>query len=323
MAAANTVITVTMNTAIDRVLKVPGFVVGGHLQAELVSQTPAGKGVNVARALARLGRCSTATGFVGEDQAAGFKASLDAADGSGRVDSQLIPVRGSTRESITVVDPTTQTDTHLRMRGYTVTADDLSRLSQTLGRLVDAGDVVAFTGSLPEGMDRSALIGLITQSQAAGGRVVLDLNGQDLGAVLKSVKQPTWMVSPNRGEFMEAVGGETGSDVSSLVAAAREACGVCGRVLLSMGEAGALMVTPSAVFKGVCQVAPGRVINTVSAGDCLLAGELDAQLRGFTPQDALRQGLAVATASTFNHESAMFNQQDVTALVASTEIETL
>lgn len=320
MAAADTVITVTMNTAIDRVLKVSEFEVGGHLRAELVSQTPAGKGVNLTRAMARLGRSSTATGFVGEDQAACFADSLSETQGPGRVDSQLIPVPGPTRENLTIVDPTTKTDTHLRMRGFSVNDEDLTRLSETIRRLATDGAVVIFTGSLPEGMDGSALSGLIASTQQSGARIVLDLNGKDLGAVLASLKQPVSMVSPNRDEFVQAMGGPVESDIQSLAGSARQACQRAGWVLVSMGEAGALLATESAVFKGVCEAQPGRVVNTVSAGDCLLAGVLDAQIKGLEPQDALRHGLSAATASTFHHPSAEFDLNDVKTLSASTSI---
>jgi 1-phosphofructokinase family hexose kinase len=60
-----TVVTVTLNTSVDRTIEVPRFAVGGHLKGRLVRVQAAGKGVNVARCLARLGVPSVVTGFVG------------------------------------------------------------------------------------------------------------------------------------------------------------------------------------------------------------------------------------------------------------------
>ncbi len=323
MAEAPTLITVTMNTAIDRVLIVPGFKAGSHLRAEVVSHSPAGKGVNVARALARLGQPVTATGFVGKSEAEQFATSLQSSENSGRIKYQLIPVPGRTRENITIVDPDTHTDTHLRTRGYTVSPADLSQLSTRISQHSRTGVIVIFTGSLPTGMDDGALIELITTAQQAGARVVLDLNGQTLAAVLSSLTQPAWMVSPNRTEFAEAVGLDAEASEDALLTAARRVSQQAGWMLVSLGGDGALIVTESGTFKGRCHIQADRVINTVSAGDCLLAGVLDARQRGLSPQVALSQGLAVATASTFHHSPARFEQRDVDDLLQTISVETL
>jgi fructose-1-phosphate kinase PfkB-like protein len=68
MGVIESVITVNLSTAIDRVLEVPDFRIGGHARVRQISRYPAGKAINVSRALARLGRTSIATGFVGQHE---------------------------------------------------------------------------------------------------------------------------------------------------------------------------------------------------------------------------------------------------------------
>ncbi len=316
-----------MNTASDRVLRVPGFAVGGHLQAEAVSHTPAGKGINLARALARLGRSNIATGFVGQGEAERFEAFLSSGEGFGRgfgrVNCQLLSVRGPTRENITVVDPDAGTDTHLRTQGYEVAEHDLARLSTKIGLLSREGAVFVFAGSLPEGMDDAALAGLVHQAQSGGADVVLDLDGRALGNVLGSLGKAVWMISPNRKEFAEAMGldGEVGFE--PLLKAARSVRKRAGWVLVSMGREGGLLVTESGAYRGVCEVDPSRVVSTVGSGDCLVAAVIDAHLRGLKPDEALRRGLVVATASTFTVNPAEFDMKDVRELVESARIEAL
>ncbi len=323
MSGTATVITVTMNTAIDRVLRVPGFEVGGHLPAQAVSHTPAGKGVNLARALARLGRSTIATGFVGQGEAGRFEAFLSAGEGLGRVTNQLLSVRGPTRENITVVDPDGGTDTHLRTQGYELTGNDLARLSTKVGLLSREGAVFVFAGSLPVGMDHDALAALVRKAQWGGADVVLDLDGGALGDVLGAVGKAVWMISPNRKEFAQAMGHSGEMAFDEVLEAARSAGARAGWVLVSMGSEGGLLVTESGAYRGVCEVDHSRVVSTVGSGDCLVAAVVDAHLRGLGPSEALGRGLAVATASTFNAYPADFDLEDARELAGLARVEEL
>ena len=58
------IVTVTLNAAIDRTLLVPNFQLGQRHRASLGFASAGGKGLNVARALRRLGVPVVATGFV-------------------------------------------------------------------------------------------------------------------------------------------------------------------------------------------------------------------------------------------------------------------
>jgi len=59
------IITVTLNTAIDKTLEVPNFRIGRRHRSVAQATMPGGKGVNVARAIKLLGRPVIATGFAG------------------------------------------------------------------------------------------------------------------------------------------------------------------------------------------------------------------------------------------------------------------
>lgn len=317
------VITVTLNTAIDRVLVVPGFKAGGHLEAKVVSDSPAGKGVNVAKALARLGRPVTATGFVGKGEAPQFESLLASHENKAPIENQLIPVSGRTRENITIVASEARTDTHLRTQGYEPAADDIIHLTTSLRELSQPGRVVVFTGSLPSGVNDAGLLRLIETVQQRGADVVLDLNGNTLAAVLNSSRQPFSMISPNHTELAETVGHESEIDEQAMLDAARGLRQQAGWLLVSRGRDGAWLLAGSDVYHGVCNVDADRVVNTVSAGDCLLAGVLDTKLQGLPPDQALRQGLAIATASTFHHSPACFEQPDVDALLETVVVTTV
>ena len=325
MARSSTVITVTLNTAIDRVLQAPGFKVGAHQVAEPLSLTPAGKGINLSRALARLGRTNVATGFVGKAEADRFERLLRCGEGLGRVNNQLLSVAGPTRENITVIDPDAATDTHLRTRGYVLDATDVGRMSTKIGLLSREDTVVVFAGSTPEGADAKTVAQLAEVAQTGDAQVVLDLDGPLLSGVVAELEQPIWMISPNRKELASAIGHAQQDElgVQELLQAVRGMTDRCGWVLVSLGADGGLLVTEQGAWRGKCEFDPGRVASTVGGGDCLVAAAIDARLKGLDPENVLRRSLAVATASTLHLNPAEFELAEVQSLMESAEIEAL
>jgi len=181
------VITVTLNPALDRALEVKDFRVGDHARAVLRALVPAGKGINVARGVARLGGRATACALVGRGEMERFRAVLEA-DGASHI---LCAVRGVTRTNTTILDPAGGTTTHLREEGFTVRAAELERLRRRLVRAVAearaAGPVsVAFCGSLPRGLKTSDWLGLLAACRRAGASVLVDTSGEPLRAALQT-----------------------------------------------------------------------------------------------------------------------------------------
>ena len=97
MTMPDHVITINLNTAIDRVLEVPKLIAGAHAKGKQISRYPAGKAINVSRALSRLKCDSVATGFVGQGEAGMFEQFLRDTKPGGII-CQLLSVRGQTRE---------------------------------------------------------------------------------------------------------------------------------------------------------------------------------------------------------------------------------
>ncbi len=208
------VITVTLNTAIDRIIETPGLAVGAHLVGRRIARQPTGKGVNVSRALAALGVESIATGFVGEDELAAFEKLGD----DRRIRPQFLAVPGQTRENITLIDPEHGAETHVRTEGPAVTERDVDRLRRKLNLIAKPGTLVVFAGSLPPGMQAADAVGLIEQAASAGAAIALDCAPVAMAAVMH---HPLWLAKCNRAEFAEILG-EPLPDEDALMAAGRQ-----------------------------------------------------------------------------------------------------
>jgi len=185
-----TIITVTLNTSVDRTLEVPRLAVGGHLKGRLLRLQPGGKGVNVSRCLAALGVPSIITGLVGSTELGLFRASFAGTPAT----VELVPIAQPTRTCTTLLDPELGTDTHIREQGPTVTPQEIAALGARLRTLASPDALVVFCGSLPPGMDNAHLTGLIATCRECGAQVAADLNGPQLAAAL-AAGQPS--AAPN------------------------------------------------------------------------------------------------------------------------------
>ena len=280
---------VGFNPAIDRVLEAPGFAVGLHCHARLVSCQPAGKAANVARVLGTLGAHVRLVGFVGSGDRELFRDSFRGLP----VDVDLTPVDAPTRVNTTVLDPDTGTETHIREYGRGIDRDELEAFADDYIRNADTtpDDWVVFAGSLPHGLDPGIVAGIVKELTVEELRVAVDASGPLLHH-LRNARLD--LLKPNREELGELLGRSVSAD-QPLAGPAREAAaaGLGGvRLLVSDGARGAGVFTRDAAWWG--RPAPGDARSTVGAGDALLAGYLAAETGGYPPAACLRRALAAA-----------------------------
>lgn len=283
------VVTVTIHTAIDRVLEVPGFRPGAHQRGKLLARVPAGKGVNVARILSSLGVRGIATGFVGRAEMEEYE--LLFADSP--FYPQFLAVDGTTRANITLIDPETNEETHIRDEGFTLTESDRARLRQKVNLLAAKDRIMVFAGSVPRDVPIDYAVELVDLALARKARVVVDGPGALLHAL---ADRPLWLVKPNRDELAEMSEADV-TDDDALVRVAGEMARNVHVLIVSSGAAGGYLFIDDAVMLGQVSVEKSRIKSAVGCGDALLAGFLVGQLRGESVKDSYRYALAVATAA--------------------------
>jgi len=307
-----TIVTVTLNTSVDRTLEVPRFEVGGHLKGRAVRVQPAGKGVNVARCLARLGVPSVVTGLVGVRERELFREALAgtlAAD-------ELVAVADATRTNTTILDPELGTNTHIRETGFQVQEAEFEALCGKLRGLASADALVTFCGSLPPGIAPRGIGRLLAACQERGARVAADLNGSELGVA--AAARPL-LIKPNVEELAELLGRDLASATEAeLLGAARSLCDRVGTVLLTRGKDGALAVSQGTALAGSAEV--GAVRNTVGCGDAFLAGYLAGLWRGAAPEECLGQAVACGAASALADAAGQIEPRQVAELMERVEV---
>jgi 1-phosphofructokinase family hexose kinase len=229
---APTIVTVTLNPALDRTLSVPQLLPGAIHRARLVRQDWGGKGINVSRTLRNLGIASRVVALLGgvtgellhnRLQQEGF-------------DVAAIPAGGETRQNITLRDDSSGLYTKLNEPGPVMAVQDEVAISAFIEQRVQPGDIWVFSGSLPAGASADLYARLIAVVQQRNAYAVLDTSGAALRLGLAA--QPL-LIKPNGDEAAEALGvAIAGDDEHSAAALALHEHGV-RYVLLTCGAQGA------------------------------------------------------------------------------------
>jgi 1-phosphofructokinase len=278
------IVTLTLNPSVDRTVEVDALVRGAVLRARSSRVDPGGKGVNVARALAANGRKTCAVLPAGGWEGEQLAALLSPHD----IAVVLVPVAGSVRANVSVVEPD-GTVTKLNEPGPTLTAAEVEAVTAATVTAAAAAEWVAVSGSLPPGAPVDVYARLVRRLRLAGVRVAVDSSGPPLAAALAAAPD---LVKPNREELAEA----TGRSIATLgdVLAAAEQLRRRGprTVLASLGADGALLVDGDGAYHG--EAAVPRPRSAVGAGDALLAGFLAG---GGSGPGALTEALAWGAAA--------------------------
>ncbi|HYR64293.1 MAG TPA: 1-phosphofructokinase [Actinomycetota bacterium] len=280
------IVTVTPNPSLDRTVEVESLIRGAVLRAHTATVEAGGKGVNISRALAAHGLATRAVLPSGGAEGAQLAALL-AIPG---VDVVLVPVAGSVRANISVVEPD-GTVTKINEPGPVLSAGEIDALVAAARRAAGGSQWVAASGSLPPGTPTDFYARLIERLAPAGCRIAVDSSGEPL---LRALPLGPDVVKPNREELAEAVGRAIVTLGDAVDAAERLHEKGPRSVLASLGADGAILVDASGALHGE---APVEVpLSAVGAGDALLAGFLAGG--GMGPL-ALAEGLAwgAATAS--------------------------
>lgn len=295
------IITVTFNPAIDKSTSVPVLMPEKKLRCGDPVFEPGGGGINVARAIKKLGGEATAFYLAGGYAGQAF---VDLLKAEG-VESVVTPIAGNTRENFIVLESASGQQYRFGMPGPEISETEWRDCLNRLELAKDA-DMIVVSGSLPKGVpdDVYLMIGAIAQRNNA--RLIIDTSG---AALKKAVQAGVYLLKPNLGELASLVGKED-IDIELVDDAAREVIrsGQCEVVVVSMGAAGAMVVTKD-IAEHIFPPAV-RIKSTVGAGDSMVAGMVWSIAQNKSIQDAVRYGVACGTAATMNEGTALCRKKD-------------
>ncbi len=249
-----------------------------------------GKGVNVSQVLWGLGIENTALGFV-----AGFTGQ-EIEEGLERLGcrTDFVHLReGHSRINIKVK---AREESEINAVGPRVDEQSLDILSEKLSK-IEKNDMFVLAGRTPRGVPEDMFARLLEKLPYRETKVIVDTTGQML---LNLLPYRPFLIKPNLNELSELFNENfSPSDKDQLTWAANKLQDKGARnVLISLASEGAMLVTEEG--RVYSRKAPnGVVVNSVGAGDSMVAGFIAGYLDKQNYEDAFAMGLAAGSASAF------------------------
>lgn len=281
--------TVTFSPSIDYSMFLDNLEKGKINRSKKEIVRPGGKGINVSIILTKLRVSNVATGFIGGFTGEFVKHELNQ---SGIV-NDFIEVPGSiTRINIKINE---KEETAINGNGFKIEKKFMNELIDKIAD-IDSDDIVVISGSLPKFEDKNSFDLFLKELNNRKLKFVLDISGNKL---IDSLKYHPFLVKPNKEELEEALGIKINNNEDLLTASYKLLELGASNVIVSLGKNGAFMIGKD--LKPIyAKPYEGKFIDSVGAGDSLVAGFLYEYLNSGNLNKALKCGVNVGAATAYS-----------------------
>lgn len=312
------ILTITLNPAVDVATHVPAVIAGPKLRCAAPQYDPGGGGVNVARAVQKLGGAAQSLLAVGGPMGQRL-VTLLAAEG---VPALPIVVSGETRQSFAVTDDATGAQYRFGVPGERLTTQDADRLLTEIAAQTTPNSYVVISGSVAPGLPEDMQSRIIAIAAEKHARVVVDTSGRALDRLIKDPTTPLHLLRIDQQEASEAANHpmDTLND-SVAFAADLVARDVAEIIVTGRGAEGSVLVSRDQRL--VCHAPQVAVRSKIGAGDAFVGAMTLALARGSTADAALKWGVAAASATVSTEATALCDLAQAQACYDQCRIEAL
>lgn len=280
--------TLTLNPALDYDMYIKEDLKTEHLNlADKVNYRAGGKGINVSKVLKNLDVESVAIGYT-----AGFTGNFIIEDlKKDGIKSEFVELDGNTRINVKV----NGNDKETEITGVSpiISEEKLKLLMEKVSHLKD-GDILVLSGSIPESISKT-IYKELSEKIKTNVEIVLDTRGN----LLQNNIHNNFFIKPNihelRDMFNEKL--ETKQEIVKKCSFFLER-GV-KNVIISRGGDGALLVNKDFVLEA--SVPKGELINSIGAGDSMVAGFIAGHEKGMSTEDSFRLAVAAGSATAYSY----------------------
>ncbi len=298
------IVTLTVNPSLDKSTSFSGLVPEQKIRCETPRYDAGGGGINVSKAIARLGGESlcvfTSGGSIG--------LMLEQHIKQEGIVAKVIATQNLTRENFIAQDTNTNAQYRFGFSGSEITAIEKENIIKTIQELKPKFLVVS--GSLNEGLPTDFYKHIINLAKASGSKVIIDTSGE---ALQKALEAGVYLVKPNVGELAKLIG-VAKLEMEEVEAAAKKLIekGSAEIVVVSLGSQGAVLVTPY-----LTEFIPAPHVvkkSTVGAGDSMVGAMVWALLQNKSLKEVVQWGVACGSAATMNEGTQLFKNEDAKQL---------
>ncbi|QTB27768.1 1-phosphofructokinase [Lysinibacillus sphaericus] len=303
--------TLTLNAAIDQVYELDSLMIGQTNRVLQKSQQGGGKGVNVARVIASLGGEVSIGGFVGGLNGSKIAELLQEEN----LQTDFVQIVEESRICLTIINQQTNEMSELLEVGPTIHEQEWIKMLSWIETQAEHATYFVLSGSLPQGIQKTAYATIIKLLKEKGIRVALDTSGD---ALKKGITAIPFIIKPNKDEIAQLIGRSALTQEDLVHTGVKLQKMGIEHVCFSLGEQGALFVHPSGVYK---VNAPSiNVVNTVGSGDAFLGGLIYKLSHGADHTEAYKWAVACGSANAAHNEIAKVQRKNVEKLIDEIQI---
>ena len=299
------IITVTFNPAIDKLSSVPVLIPEKKLYCTAPAFEAGGGGVNVSRAIKKLGGHSVALYLAGGHTGKLFTRMLQ----EEHVESIVTETQGYTRENLIILETASNQQYRFGMPGANILEAEWQDCLKNIDHLPGVEWIVA-SGSLPPDIPTDIFARIARIARRKNAKIIVDTSGE---ALKEAVHEGVYLIKPNLSELSSLVGNDE-LHIESVDDVARQVIkkGNCEVIVVSMGQTGAMLVTRDLVKQIIPP--PVKRKSTVGAGDSMVAGIVLQLSENKSLLEAVQYGVACGTAATMNPGTQLCNKEDANQL---------
>ena len=296
------VVTLTMNPAVDKSTTAGRVTAEDKLRCSDPSFEPGGGGINVSRAMSKLGGSSTSIVPAGGHTG---KTLVELLDREG-FKAEDLTIAGPTRENLTVLDQSAGVQYRFVMPGPEVTDEELKKIERKISGLSSKTDYLVVSGSLPSGVDPDFYARIIETAGEAGVKTILDTSGEPLK---RALAEGVFLIKPNIGELVRLADRDLGEEPMQ-VEFARDLIdrGNVEVVVISLGAGGAFLVTKDSSLHFRSPTVP--VVSKVGAGDSMVAGITYGLAQDWSLDESVRLGVAAGASAVMTPGTELCRKED-------------
>ena len=281
--------TVTFNPSLDYIIRLDTFTAGTINRTKYEQILGGGKGINVSIVLQNLGIKSTALGFI-----AGFTGQeIERQLTSFGCQSDFIHLpEGSSRINVKIK---AGEETEINGQGPRISQAALQELFDRLDQL-QPDDTLVLAGSIPNTLPDDIYERIMQRLEGRGIHIVVDAT---CNLLLNVLKYHPALIKPNNHELGEMFGVVLKTPEEIITYAKKLQEKGATNVLISMAGDGAILLTKDGdVYR--CPAPKGTLVNSVGAGDSMVAGFLTGWEETRSLEKAFYLGVATGSASAFS-----------------------
>lgn len=300
------IVTLTLNPALDKSTAIDYVVPEHKLRCDEPKFEPGGGGINVSRAIHKLGGTSKALYLVGGYTGRFFQQLLTEEG----LNHRPIPTAGMTRESFSVLERASGQQYRFSVPGPAIQEDEWRQLLATLRDLDPAPAYIVASGSLPPGVPQQIYREIAEIADGINAHFVVDTWGPPLKAALA---EGVYLIKPNMRE-LGILAGHTIENELEMEAVAMDviARGQSRVVVVSLGAGGAMLFTEEGWEHIRAPTVP--IASKVGAGDSMVGGIVLSLARGNSLHQAVQYGVAAGAAAVMTAGTQLCRQEDTERL---------